>query len=693
MSGHRGLWSILILVVLSGCRSDGTFRNPFARSETPAEKDPAFSLPKFARKSTDDRLHRIDSSATAVVATEQVERLLQTGLTAVQNQQLDEATKAYSEVLESDPDNATAHHGLAMVADLSQNWSDAEYHYKQALRVRPRDANLLCDIGYSYVLQNRFDEAARYLNQAIEINSQHESAHMNLALLDLKRGNRAAAEQRIGELYGSVPQAAQVLAQLEEQAGVSSSVASAGSMLAEKAMNTIEIPPNATEQEILALARQQRLLAEQQRAVRGVAQAGNAAANGLLNSVATSFPAGGVPVNPAAQSVVQAPGVNAGLSPAVTGASSSQEPFSGISILPRESQPPGAQPLSSMAGGALNTTPGNPGMTANAGGPAMPANPASALPQSPGVFDPAMQTGMAQGYGGNPGNSGFVSSGAAPNAMMPSAPMPGNSMPTASMPSGVNGVPAAAVATPAANGVVTGVNVPAGPVPIRSTGAFQQPDPNSASYGQPAGFPMAPGMSGSGMGLAPSGGNSGLRLEGLNIGPGSLFPVSAPGTQGQAAPGQGMQPAAGSMTPDAGFGMPMPGSPVNSTANPNMGTISSPGSGSLINGAMYSQPSSVLPAQEWANTMNALNVRANGVAGAVGPSTSAAQVSQFNGNSVPQAAAGNQGSLTAPWPAARPATSNGLEAYERQRQQLDDQYNKTLQQMNRNFPSATQAKY
>jgi hypothetical protein len=37
--------------------------------------------------------------------------------------------------------------------------------------------------------------------------------------------------------------------------------------------------------------------------------------------------------------------------------------------------------------------------------------------------------------------------------------------------------------------------------------------------------------------------------------------------------------------------------------------------------------------------------------------------------------------------------ASGLEAYDRQRQQMDNQYNNTLQQMNRQFPSSAEAKY
>ena len=90
-----------------------------------------------------------------------------------------------------------------------------------------------------------------------------------------------------------------------------------------------------------------------------------------------------------------------------------------------------------------------------------------------------------------------------------------------------------------------------------------------------------------------------------------------------------------------------------------MGNISSPGSGSMINGAMYAQPDSTLPSA--------------GVVSGGGINTT----SNLPG-----------------WPGTRPAQANALESYERQRQQLDDEYNRTLEQLDRNNPtSSSRAQY
>jgi hypothetical protein len=175
-----------------------------------------------------------------------------------------------------------------------------------------------------------------------------------------------------------------------------------------------------------------------------------------------------------------------------------------------------------------------------------------------------------------------------------------------------------------------------------------------------------------------------MYLDGLNVGPGALFPVypnnsgmnsngmpsgnpngssqlgspngsspnSAPMMNGS-SPQPGMQPGA-NMNPGASNAN---GNPPN--AGLRMGNISSPGSGSIINGAMYSQPDSTLPSA--------------GVVSGGGINTT----SNLPG-----------------WPGSRPVQANALESYERQRQQLDDEYNRTLEQLDRNSPtSSSRAQY
>ena len=73
----------------------------------------------------------------------------------------------------------------------------AEQHYAAALAARPHDADLLCDSGYSFLLQNRLPEAEDRLRTALSKTPDHTRSLENLALLAARRGDRAAAESAL----------------------------------------------------------------------------------------------------------------------------------------------------------------------------------------------------------------------------------------------------------------------------------------------------------------------------------------------------------------------------------------------------------------------------------------------------------------------------------------------------------------
>lgn len=681
MSGYR--WSSLLqfslIVLLTGCQSSESGRfawNPFRKSaekETAEKKGSALELPKFASRQPES--HE-DNARQAPMAEEQVDRLLADGQLALQEERFEEARIAYNEVLSSSPDNATAHHGLAMAADLSEQWADAEYHYRQALRIRPRDANLLCDIGYSYLLQNRYAEAARYLNHAIEVNPQHESAHMNLALLDLRQGNRQAAESRVISKFGSGAQAMQIMAQLE---GQTTAVTAAF-----KADAATSIPSNATFEQVQELARRERLEAERRRASQGMPQE---PAGQPVNQMNQQPMMPQVQYQPATGSDIQVVSNHNGLP---TG--SGYDAHTGLPI-----SVPGDRhaELTGRSGGTFqNDQTWNMGAV---GGPMLdPGQKAGGYPSSdvrayggewpspnnpqgipqPGNYGPG-KNGMPSASGVSM-SSDMTSSGAASGNSPVMSPLPQNSIVNGmSVPNTVHGNTSPSGATNS-NSVAApqlpGLNpLPAKVVPIHSSGAFQAPQNGSVSYGQPMGFntPAATTAQApfpSAKAYSPpvnSTGSPAVYLEGLNAGPGAIFPVS-------------------SSTPSVG-------TPANATAesaNLNMNNVSSPGTNSMVNGAMYQQAESTLPSQDWANQQQQ-QLRAQQLQSQRWQEQQA--MGRQPGTVPPQnSPSWGTGSYGAPgaWPGSRPAVVNPLEAYEKQRQQLDSEYNRTLQQLDRQSPSA-----
>ncbi len=144
------------------------------------------------------------------------EAILQAAGNARPEAMLSEARRSFREALKIDPECAEAFHGLAIVSDLNQDWELADISYKRALAIRPNDVDLLNDQGYSYLLQNRYHEASQYLNRALQVSPGHEKAHINLAILDIRRGHQDTALVRLENVYPAVL-ARNALASLTEQ--------------------------------------------------------------------------------------------------------------------------------------------------------------------------------------------------------------------------------------------------------------------------------------------------------------------------------------------------------------------------------------------------------------------------------------------------------------------------------------------
>jgi hypothetical protein len=158
----------------------------------------------------------------------------------------------------------------------------------------------------------------------------------------------------------------------------------------------------------------------------------------------------------------------------------------------------------------------------------------------------------------------------------------------------------------------------------------------------------------------PAGGQMPVYLDGLNAGPGAIFPIRPSENQGNS---------------------PVPGGPGNNDNGAvNMGNVSSPGANSRVNGLMYEQPNAALPSQGWVSEQQQL-LRSQQLQSQRWLDHQRQQTPQANGSHSGQGTPG--GTPVSTWPNARPATMNPLDSYELQRQQLDSQYNRTLQQMDR----------
>ncbi len=499
-------WLLLFLsVFISGCQSTpgkltswwpGSSRTSEEGASTDEQRPPsAFAQSDAAESDSTD-----ESAERRPVASGRVDYLVQDGIHAVQERRLDDARKLFNEVLEISPNHSTAHQGLAMIADLSRQWSESEFHYKAALRSNPRDPGLLNDLGYSYLLQNRYSEAQRYLNQALEINPQHEKAQENLAMLSLRQGDRDAAEKRLGQLYpaGAVRQH---LARLEQSIGVTDSTSRPTATKPEPAIEVASQKRTAemTLDEVRQLAERERVIAEQERQRKLMA---NSSAASVDAAAASSNPNG--PVSAAGAAFSQSPvaGHASPVFPAIGAAAPAQQSGS-------VSSNPGAVSNQPVAPSQLLA----PNQTVAANQPL----PANALQSQPaGILGPPMVSAnpAPQQYQVPPMNQSLTqqSSPAQPTVQSGSVPQGSPLQPSGTIVAvhGTGGVSNPGVWNPQASQNLSGAaSSNAGSQMAQSGQGGQQPP---SGVQQQSRFP----------------------LVGLNAGPGTLFSV-APASSGSPA--------------------------------------------------------------------------------------------------------------------------------------------------------------
>ncbi len=134
-----------------------------------------------------DEQKRVPSSGATTASTD-VTNLLNKGHAAFQQGNLIEAQTQYLAVIQKQPQNGTANHRLAVIADRHQDFNSAEHYYRAALAANSRDPNLLNDAGYSLLLQSRFAEAEQYLQAALQQNPNYTNAINNMGIVHAKRG-------------------------------------------------------------------------------------------------------------------------------------------------------------------------------------------------------------------------------------------------------------------------------------------------------------------------------------------------------------------------------------------------------------------------------------------------------------------------------------------------------------------------
>lgn len=102
----------------------------------------------------------------------------------------DRAMVAYRFSLQQDPRRSDAYLRLAILHDRRGEFVKSEELYRQAIENSPGNPDIFCCVGYSYYVQQRWQEAEINLRQAIAINSNHRRSHNNLGMV-LARTDRS----------------------------------------------------------------------------------------------------------------------------------------------------------------------------------------------------------------------------------------------------------------------------------------------------------------------------------------------------------------------------------------------------------------------------------------------------------------------------------------------------------------------
>ena len=111
------------------------------------------------------------------------------------------ALAAYQEAQKRLPNSALVYEFMAVVQRRLGRWQDAETNYKKAIKLDPRDIQLLASTGeefYNYL--RRFDEALALLNRALEISPDSESCRAEKAIVLQSAGRLSEAAQELARI-------------------------------------------------------------------------------------------------------------------------------------------------------------------------------------------------------------------------------------------------------------------------------------------------------------------------------------------------------------------------------------------------------------------------------------------------------------------------------------------------------------
>ena len=96
--------------------------------------------------------------------------------------QYEEAIASYKEAIRIKPDDADAHYNLGVTYGESGQYEEAIASYKEVLRIKPDDADAHYNLGYVYRELGQYEEAIASFKKSIRIKPDDANAHYSLGL-------------------------------------------------------------------------------------------------------------------------------------------------------------------------------------------------------------------------------------------------------------------------------------------------------------------------------------------------------------------------------------------------------------------------------------------------------------------------------------------------------------------------------
>ncbi|HLY90062.1 MAG TPA: tetratricopeptide repeat protein, partial [Acetobacteraceae bacterium] len=121
------------------------------------------------------------------------------GLAFLALNQRENAGKALREATELDQALWRSWNALGILADLQQDWPEAQTAYAKALAAKPDSAMLHNNLGYSRLLSGQADAAIVEIRKAVGLDPDNATIQNNLRLAFATKGNYRSATQGVAK--------------------------------------------------------------------------------------------------------------------------------------------------------------------------------------------------------------------------------------------------------------------------------------------------------------------------------------------------------------------------------------------------------------------------------------------------------------------------------------------------------------